>query len=283
MSLSRSATTVTWAAAASTRLLCSAVAIQRWDSLFSVRRFWWATLTRPRRVQMRPATRPRQPPVPASSASMACNNTPRPPPLPILPSPRRRFGVVLKLNSLVSWTARTCRPATATAVCSPQPSIRRAAVTLVLAKNRPKPTCAARRPRASRRRHTLGRATMRRSSVAPFYRDDDLQTDPIANFAATSRHPGSTKVSHPESCDSPGREPRKWDRVTLSHQVPRSPRCVHPLVASGRGDENGHCKHRERPFPDPPPQAGEGAGNPRFVTQKKRLPLRIAQNVTPRR
>src|SRR5271163_4214188 len=45
--------------------------------------------------------------------NMACNNAPRPPPLPILPSPRRRFGVVLKLNSLVSWRARTCRPLTA--------------------------------------------------------------------------------------------------------------------------------------------------------------------------
>src|ERR1700729_315569 len=60
MSLSRSASTVTLAAAVRTALPCSAVVIQRWDSLFSERRFWCAILTRPRRVQIRPPTRPRQ-------------------------------------------------------------------------------------------------------------------------------------------------------------------------------------------------------------------------------
>jgi hypothetical protein len=225
MSLSRSAITVTWVAAAKTALPCSAVAIQRWDSLFSVRRFWCAILIRPRRVQIRPPTRPRQPPVLASSANMACNNRPRPLPLPISPSPRRRFGIVRKLNSLVSWMASTCRPLTAAAVRSLQPSIRRLIVTLGFAKNRPKPTCCDRRPRASRRRHVLARTTMRRSSVAPFYRGADLQNGPSTGLASTSRHSGLSKVSHPESCDS-GR-PQSL-KCAPSHSA--APRCVHPLV-----------------------------------------------------
>src|SRR4030088_1449262 len=62
MSLSRSPIAVIMAAPANTVLARSAVVVQRCDSLFSERRFSCATLTRPRRVQIRPATNPRQPP-----------------------------------------------------------------------------------------------------------------------------------------------------------------------------------------------------------------------------
>src|SRR5262249_59504324 len=115
----------------------------------------------------------------------------------------------------------------------------------------------ARRPRASRRRHTLGRTTMRRSSVAPFYRDDDPQTHPTINFAATLRHPGLTKVSHPESRDSLRREPQNGPESLCRTKVPRGTKmCASPSRKRGRVGGGGLSRARgvwTAPPPPPPP------------------------------
>ena len=124
-------------------------------------------------------------PLSASTATIACTSRPRPEPFPISPRPRRRPGLVLKLISLVSWMASTCRPAAASIVCSLQPSIKRSTVTFSLARKRPKATSRARLPWLSSRRQTDRRTTMRSSSTAPFCRDGYPRTGRATDFQAT--------------------------------------------------------------------------------------------------
>ena len=96
---SRSLTSVTIAACRSTPLAASAVLSQRSDCLSARRRSACGASMRPRRVQIRPATSPKAPPVCASTPSIACSKTPRPPPLADLaeaaPAIRRRGEIDL--------------------------------------------------------------------------------------------------------------------------------------------------------------------------------------------
>ena len=108
-------------------------------------------------------------------------------------SPRARAGAVRwwqKWISLVSWIASTWRPPAAATVPSLQLSITRSVVTLALPRKRWNCTSRARMPLASRRRQTSLLATMRSTSAAPLYRDDDPRTDPMTSqFAPACRHP----------------------------------------------------------------------------------------------
>src|SRR5208282_161781 len=172
-----------------------------------------------------PATSPRQAPLSASTAAIACTRTPRPIPLPTSPKPRRRSGVVRKLISLVSWMASTCRSATAEDVCALQPAIKRSTVTFSLARNRPKPTSRARSPPLSRRRQMLWRATMSPSSAAPFYRAGGLGTHPTTDCHSTLRHPESVRSVTERITDQP--LPASHNRTPSQSAAP--PRSVHAV------------------------------------------------------
>src|SRR5690348_17208790 len=66
----------------------------------------------------------------------------------------------------------------------------RSTVTLSLPRKRLNRTSSARSPLESRRRHTSLPATMRPTSAAPLYRDDDPRTGPTSSLSVTtSRHP----------------------------------------------------------------------------------------------
>src|SRR5260370_15608603 len=189
MSLSRSPSTVTMAALASSGLAASAEAIQRCDSLSDKSRRSCETVWRPLGVHIWPLNGPRQLPFSASTASIGCSSTPRPLPLPISPSPRRRLAVVAKLISLVSWIASIWRPSPSAARPSLQPSIKAAVVTLALPRKRLNRTSRARLPFASRRRQTSLPTTLHSTSPAPLYRHDDPRTDPTTSqFAPAYRH-----------------------------------------------------------------------------------------------
>ena len=218
---------------------------------------------------MRPDTSPRHPRVSASTASIACSNKPRPTPLPISPKPRRRSAVVRKLNSLVSWIARICRPAQTAAACSPQPSIRCSTVTRGFARNRPKRTISRRRPPANRRRHTLLRPTMRSSSSAPLFPDAGHQTGPAPSI------PSPLLLDRP----TPSKRitaTRRWESPPHLNQQ----RSVHPL-ARVRGNHD-RALSRMQPQGLSPRVRGnriEGASTP----GQPGLSPRVRGNLTARR
>src|SRR6185312_10785071 len=62
----------------------------------------------------------------------------------------------------------------------------RSVVTLALPRKRLNRTSSARSPLESRRRHTSLPATMRPTSAAPLYRDDDPRTGPTSNQSAAT-------------------------------------------------------------------------------------------------
>jgi hypothetical protein len=186
MSPSRSLTTVTMAASASTGRARSAVSTQCRDSRSANGRAHSGEGTKPGRFQIAPPTRPRQAPLSASTASMTWASRPYAVASLIGPSPRRRVrdGAApgspcralsasprrAKVKAVLSWIASTCRSDAAAAVCSLQLSIMRAVVTFGLAKKRPACSSPPRSP-PSRRRQTDLRSTMRSNSAAPLYRD----------------------------------------------------------------------------------------------------------------
>src|SRR5439155_1512425 len=226
MSLSRSPITVTMVGLASSGLAATAVDIQRCDSLSDSSRKSCETVRRPSRVHTSPLKSPRQVPVSASTASIGCSNTPWLLPLPISPSPRRRRGVVLKWISLVSWIASTWRPATAATVFSLQLSMMRSGVTLALPRKRLNCTSSARSPLESRRRQTSLPATMRSTSAAPLYRDDDPRTGPMSIQSVTT-------LQHLRSNRSAAIEITRIPDSGIPQSCPESicrTTCVHALV-----------------------------------------------------
>src|SRR5712691_85608 len=229
MSLSRSPSTVTMAALASSGLAASAVAIQRCDSLSDNSRRSCEMVRRPLRVHTSPPNRPRQLPFSASTASIECSNTPWPLPLPISPSPRRRLAVVAKLISLVSWIASIWRPSAAATVPSLQLSMIRAVVTLALPRKRLNRTSPPRSPFASRRRQTSLPATMHSMNAAPLYRDDDPRTDPVTSqFAPACRHLCQSRSVAIEITQIPD------SGIPLARpESIRRTRCVHALARTG--------------------------------------------------
>src|SRR5208282_4404698 len=172
MSASRSATTVIIAADASTGLACCAVSTQRIDSRSASGRWRCGVGFTPSRLQTSPPTRPRHDPLAASTAIMACTSTPYALPFLTGPRPRRRCAVVGNFTSHLSCIARTCRPAHAAPVRSDQPATSFAAVTAVLAKNRPARSSPRRLP-PSRRKHTVLRETICSRIAPPLYRGAD--------------------------------------------------------------------------------------------------------------
>jgi hypothetical protein len=170
---------------------------------------------------------------------MACSNTPRPVPVPIAPRPRSRSFVVVKLISLVSWIARTCRPSQAPASSSPQPSISTSAVTRRFARKRENPTIPPRLPPASRRRHMLSRATIRASSSPPFLTGARLRNRPQApmmsssNPLPTMKAPSNQTITLPSTiplqmCASPRLAARAYPgHVSQGGWTPIPPHQVH--------------------------------------------------------
>jgi len=189
MSASRSSTTVTprlrggrLAADVSTCFARCAVSTQRIDSRSASGRLRCGVGFTPARVQTSPPTRPRQARVAASTAC-PCEGGGRSSHAPArrthylsllargrgdaAPPPSQGQAVVGTATSLVSCTARTCRPATARLVRSDHPSISFAAVTFGLAKNRPARNSPPRLP-PSRRKQTVLHATIRSRIAPPF-------------------------------------------------------------------------------------------------------------------
>ena len=162
---SRSDTSVTIAAGASTVFACFAVSSQRRDSSSDSGRSLWWLVTRPGRFQTLPPTKPRQAPVSASTAIIACTRTPYLWPVPTGPGPRRRSARVGNVTSVVSWIASTCRPRAAAPVDWLQLSTIFVAVTLSLPKKRPARSSPRRSP-PRRFRHTVSSATIC-SRIAP--------------------------------------------------------------------------------------------------------------------
>src|SRR5713101_8497906 len=273
MSLSRSPSTVTMAALASSGLAASAVAIQRCDSLSDNSRRSCKMVRRPLRVHTSPPNRPRQLPFSASTASIECSNTPWPLPLPISPSPRRRLAVVAKLISLVSWIASIWRPSAAATVPSLQLSMIRAVVTLALPRKRLNRTSRPRLPFASRRRQTSLPATMHSMSAAPLYRDDDPRTDTVTSqFAPACRHLCQSRSVVIEITQIPD----SGIPLDRPESICRT-RCVHALALS-RGR---HLFLRQLQRHDPPPpsrchrrrrRAGAGSGLKTLAALRVRPP-----------
>src|SRR5271165_550187 len=174
MSASRSATTVTISADVSTGFACCAAFTQRTDSRSTSGRWRCGVGFTPARVQTSPPTKPRHDPLAASTAIIACTNTPYAFPFPTGPRPRRRCAVVGNFTSHVSCMARTCRPAQASPVRSAQPSTSFATVTFGLAKNRPARNSPPRLP-PKRRKQIVLRITTCSRIAPPFYRGAHLR------------------------------------------------------------------------------------------------------------